>query len=182
MNEHTIKLIEGKQPPYGPIYALSSVELETFKTYIKTYLKTGFIEPSKSPTWALILFDKKFDGSLHLCVDYWGLNNLIIENWYPLPLIGEVLDCLGRAKRFTQLDHLTSAYYWMGFEKVMSRKRPFAPGTGTSNIRLCPLVYQTHQLVFKATSIRSLLRNLISLLWCIWIISWSISRTSAGHT
>ncbi len=43
MNEHAIKLIEGKQPPYEPIYALSPVELETLKTYIKTHLKTGFI-------------------------------------------------------------------------------------------------------------------------------------------
>ncbi len=57
MNEHTIELIEGKQPPYGPIYALSPVELETLKTYIKTYLKTGFIWPSKSPARAPILFD-----------------------------------------------------------------------------------------------------------------------------
>ncbi len=43
MNEHAIELIEGKQPPYGPIYTLSPVELETLKTYIETYLKTGFI-------------------------------------------------------------------------------------------------------------------------------------------
>ncbi len=43
LNEHAIELVEGKQPPYGPIYALSPVKLETLKTYIKTYLKTGFI-------------------------------------------------------------------------------------------------------------------------------------------
>ncbi len=80
MNEHAIELIEGKQPPYGPIYALSPVEVETLKTYIKTHLKTGFIRPSKSPAGASILFDKKPDGSLHLCVDYRGLNNLTIKN------------------------------------------------------------------------------------------------------
>ncbi len=43
LNEHAIKLVEGKQPPYGPIYALSPVELETLKTYIETHLKTRFI-------------------------------------------------------------------------------------------------------------------------------------------
>ncbi len=43
MNAYAIKLIEGKQPPYGPIYTLSLVELETLKTYIETNLKTGFI-------------------------------------------------------------------------------------------------------------------------------------------
>ena len=42
-NQHAIELEEGKQPPYGPIYSLGPVELETLKTYIKTHLKTGFI-------------------------------------------------------------------------------------------------------------------------------------------
>ncbi len=101
MNEHAIELIDGKQPPYGLIYALSPVELETLKTYIETHLKTGFIRPSKSLAVALIFFNKKPDGSLRLCVDYRGLNNLTIKNWYPLSLIGEALDCLGRAKQFT---------------------------------------------------------------------------------
>ena len=86
------------------------MELETFQTYIETHLKTGFIRLSKSPVDAPILFDKKPDGSLCLCVDYWGLNNLMIKNPYPLPLIVESLDSLGRAKRFTQLD-LNSAYH-----------------------------------------------------------------------
>ena len=101
INEHAIELQDGKQPPYGLIYSLGPVELETLKTYIETHLKTGFIRPSKSPAGAPILFDKKPDGSLRLCVDYRGLNNLTIKNRYPLPLIGEALDRLGRAKRFT---------------------------------------------------------------------------------
>ncbi len=110
MNEHVIELIEGKQPPYGPINALSLVELKTLEAYIKTHLKTGFIRPSKSPASAPILFNKKPDVSLRLCVDYRGLNNLTIKNWYPLPQIGEALNRLGRTKRYTQLD-LTSAYH-----------------------------------------------------------------------
>ena len=112
MNEHTIKLEEGKQLSFGPIYSLRPVELETLKTYIETNLANGFIRPSKSPAGAPILFDRKPDGSLRLCVDYRGLNNITIKNQYPLPLIGESLDRLGRARRFTQLD-LTNAYYRM---------------------------------------------------------------------
>ncbi len=95
MNEHAIELIKGKQPPYGPIYALSPIELETLKVYIKTHLKTVFIRPSKSPAGAPILFDKKPDDSLRLYMDYRGLNNLTIKNRYSLPLIGKALDCLG---------------------------------------------------------------------------------------
>ena len=112
MNEHAIKLEEGKQPPFRPIYSLGPVELETLKTYIKANLANGFIRPSKSPTKAPILFDRKPDRILRLCVDYQGLNNITIKNQYPLPLIGELLDWLGWARRFTQLD-LTNAYYWI---------------------------------------------------------------------
>ena len=101
LNEHAIDLEDGKQPPYGPIYSLGPVELETLKTYIETHLKTGFIRSSKSPAGAPILFDKKSDGSLRLCIDYRSLNNLTIKNRYPLPLIGKSLNRLGRAKRFT---------------------------------------------------------------------------------
>ena len=101
INEHIIKFGEGKQPPYGPIFSLKPVELETLKTYITTNLKTRFIRPFKSLADALILFDKKPNSSLWLCVNYQGLNILTIKNQYPLPLIGEVLDWLSRAKQFT---------------------------------------------------------------------------------
>ena len=80
INTHTINLKEGKQPPYGPIYSLEPVELETLKTYIETNLANGFIHLLKSPAIASILFDKKPDGSLQLCVNYWGLNNITIKN------------------------------------------------------------------------------------------------------
>ena len=70
MNKHVIEFIEKKQLPYRPIYALSLVELGTLKVYIETYLKTGFIQLSKSFASASILFDKKPDSRLCLCVDY----------------------------------------------------------------------------------------------------------------
>ena len=137
LNEHAIDLEDGKQPPYGPIYSLGPVELETLKTYIETHLKTGFIRPSKSPAGALIFFDKKPDGSLHLCVDYWGLNNLTIKNQYPLPLIGESLDRLGRAKRFTQLD-LTSAYHRMRIKEGDEWKTAFRTRYGHFEYQVMP--------------------------------------------
>ncbi len=101
INDHAIELVDDRQLPYGPIYNLGPVELETLKAYIKNNLASGFIRPSKSPAGALILFDKKADGSLRLCVDYQGLNNLTIKNRYPLPLVGESWDRLGRARHFT---------------------------------------------------------------------------------
>ncbi len=110
INNHTIKLIDDRQPPYGPIYSLRLVKLEILKAYIKNNLANGFIRPSKSLARTPIFFDKKPDGSLRLCVDYRDLNNLIIKNRYPLSLVEKSLDWLGWARRFIQLD-LTNIYH-----------------------------------------------------------------------
>ena len=112
INNHAIELINSQQPPYGPINSLEPVELEALKAYIETNLANGFIKLSKSPASAPILFDWKSDGSLRLCADYQGLNNLTIKSRYPLLLIGESLDRLGRARQFIQLD-FTSVYHCM---------------------------------------------------------------------
>ena len=101
INNQLINLLDDKQPLYRLIYSLGPVELEMLKTYIEANLAIGFIRTSKSLAGALILFVRKKDCSLRLCVDYRGLNNLTIKNHYPLLLIGESLDCLGRAKHFT---------------------------------------------------------------------------------
>ena len=137
INDHAIELVDGQQPPYGPIYSLGLVELETLKAYIKTNLANGFIKPSKSPAGAPILFDRKSDGFLRLCVDYQGLNNLTIKNRYLLPLIGESLDRLGRAKRFTQLD-LTSAYHRMRIREGDEWKTAFRTRYGHFEYQVMP--------------------------------------------
>ena len=69
INKHTIKWIKEKQLAYRLIYALSLLELEILKIYIKTHLKTGFIWPFKSLANILILFNKKLNGSFFLCVN-----------------------------------------------------------------------------------------------------------------
>ena len=70
MNDYAIKLEKSKQPPFGPIYSLGLVELETLKIYIETNLANGFIRPSKSPTRAPIFFNQKLDKNLCLCKNY----------------------------------------------------------------------------------------------------------------
>ena len=59
INEHVIKLEDNKQSPFGPLYSLGSVELETLKTYITTNMANSFIRSSKSLVRALIFFDWK---------------------------------------------------------------------------------------------------------------------------
>lgn len=103
-HDHTIDIEEGTEPPHGPIYALSPRELEALRQYIDENLRKGFIRPSNSPAGAPILFAKKKDGSLRLCVDYRGLNKITRKNRYPLPLQGDLFDRLREAKIFSALD------------------------------------------------------------------------------
>jgi hypothetical protein len=105
-----IELEEGKQPPHGPLYNLSQAEMDVLKTYLDDMLAKGWIRHSKSPAGAPILFVKKKDGGLRLCVDYRGLNAVTIKNRCPLPLIQESLDRLGTAKVFSKMD-LRDAYH-----------------------------------------------------------------------
>jgi len=105
----TIDLQPDTTPPWGPIYGLSEPETKALQEYIKENLANGFIQHSKSPAGAPVFFVKKKDGSLHLCVDYRGLNNITIKNRYPLPLISSLLSQLGKAFRYTKID-LRGAY------------------------------------------------------------------------
>ena len=110
INNYTIELVNGQQSPYGSIYSLELVELGALKTYIETNLANRFIKPLKLSVNILILFERKSDGFLQLCVNYKGPNNLIIKNGYLLLLFKESLDRLRRARRFIQLE-FTNTYY-----------------------------------------------------------------------
>jgi hypothetical protein len=102
--DHSIPTEEGKEVPFGPLYKLAPAELEELQKYLEDNLKKGFIRRSTSPAGAPVLFVKKKDGSLRLCVDYRKLNDISIKNRCPLPLIDETLDQLQGAEIFTKLD------------------------------------------------------------------------------
>jgi len=84
IHDHSIPLKPDFEPPFGPIYSLSRFELEALKEWLERNLKKGFIRASSSPAGAPILFMKKPDGSLRLCVDYRGLNEGTMKE--PLPI------------------------------------------------------------------------------------------------
>jgi hypothetical protein len=104
-----IELQDGAQPPFGPIYNLSQTELAALREYIDKNLSKNFIRHSKSSAGAPILFVKKKDRSLRMCVDYRGFNKVTKKNRYPLPLISGLLEQLESTKIFTKID-LRGAY------------------------------------------------------------------------
>ena len=105
-----IDLEEGTFPPLGTIYSLSLVELEALWTFINKNLCTGFIQPSSSPHAAPVLFIKKKDSSLQLCVDFQGLNKISKKDHCPLPLISDLLNSPSHAKIYSNID-LQHAYH-----------------------------------------------------------------------
>ena len=102
--DYKITLEEGFTLPFGPIYSLSIPDLKALREWLDENLSKGFIRASLSPGGVPILFVKKSDGSLRLCVDYRRLNASTIKNRYLLPLIREMLMRLSKACYYTALD------------------------------------------------------------------------------
>ena len=69
---------------------MAPMEIKELKLQLRELLEKGFIQPSVSPWGAPMLFVKKKDGTLHLCIDYRQLNKLIVKNKYPLPRIDDL--------------------------------------------------------------------------------------------
>ena len=90
----TIALIPGIEPISIPPYRMAPAELRELKAQLEELLSKGFIRSSISPWGAPVLFVKKKDGSLRLCIDYRKLNRVTIRNQYPLPRIDELFNQL----------------------------------------------------------------------------------------
>ena len=89
---------------------MAPAELKELKVQMEEMVNKGFVRPSTSPWGAPILFVKKKDGSMRLCIDYRELNKVTIHNQYPLPRIDDLFDQLQGAKEFSKID-LRSGYH-----------------------------------------------------------------------
>ncbi|GKF33044.1 hypothetical protein Tco_0106244, partial [Tanacetum coccineum] len=88
--EFTIELIPGAQPISKAPYRMAPVELKELKDQLQELLKRGFIRLSIFPWGAPVLFVKKKDGSMRLCIDYREFNRITVRNRYPLPRINDL--------------------------------------------------------------------------------------------
>ena len=122
--DHKIELIPGSVPPSRPTFRMSATELVELKKQLDELFDAGFIQHSKSPYGAPILFVKKKDGSMRMCVDYRALNNITIKNSYPLPRVDELFDRLQGAKFFSKID-LRSGYHQIRIDREDVPKTAF---------------------------------------------------------
>src|SRR5258707_9619368 len=104
-----INLEEGAKLFHGPIYLLSPLELTALREFLEENVRNGFIHPSKSPWGSPVLFIKKKDGSLCLCIDFRALNRVTEKDCYPLPLIPDLLNSPGPARIYSKIN-LKHAY------------------------------------------------------------------------
>ena len=118
--EYTIDLLPGTDPISLTPYRMAPAELRKLKTQLKELVDKGFIQPSISPWGAPMLFVRKKDRTLRLCIDYRQLNRVTIKNRYPLPRIDDLFDQLRGACVFFKID-LRSGYYQL---KIKSEDVP----------------------------------------------------------
>ena len=102
--EFIIELIPCTAPISKAPYRMAPSELKELKVQLQELLDKGFICPSFSPWGAPVLFVKKKDGTLRLCIDYRELNKVTIKNKYPLPRIDDLFDQLQGAPMFSKID------------------------------------------------------------------------------
>ena len=93
-----IDLEEGRTVPIKKIYPLSYDQIEELHRYLKQNEERGWIRRVRTGRASPIMFVKKKDGKLRLCLDYRALNEITKKDRHPLQLISEALDRLSGAK------------------------------------------------------------------------------------
>ena len=124
-------------PPFRPVIRLSIAELDELRKQLDDLLSKGFIKPSTSPYGAPVLFVRKKDGTLRMCVDYRGLNKITRKNRHPLPRIDELLDRFRGARYYSKLD-LLSGYHQQRIFEPHTHKTAFRCRYGHFEFNVVP--------------------------------------------
>ncbi len=120
--DHAIEITA--ESSYKSLYNLSNTELATLKQYLNNVLAKEWIKHFISSTDASILLILKKNNSLHLCMNYWDLNKIIVKNRHSLSLISEILDRLSKVKQFIKLD-LKNIYHHLRIQREDEWKMMF---------------------------------------------------------
>ncbi|GKC40556.1 reverse transcriptase domain-containing protein [Tanacetum coccineum] len=145
--EFRIDLIPGASPVVRSPYRLAPSEMLELSNQLKELQEKGFIRPSHSPWGAPVLFVKKKDGSMRMCIDYRELNKLTIKNRYPLPRIDDLFDQLQGACCFSKID-LRSGYHQLRVREEDIPKTAFRTRYGHFEFTVMPFGLTNAQAIF----------------------------------
>jgi hypothetical protein len=135
--DHRITLLPGAKPTSRPAYKTSPADSLELKKQIDDLLAHGFIVPSTSAFGAPVLFVKKKDGSIRMCVDYRALNKVTERNMTGLPRMDELFDRMAGARIFSKLD-LRNGYHQIRVHADDRHKTAFTTRYGHFEFTVMP--------------------------------------------
>ena len=118
-------------------YSMAPTELKEFKSQLQELMNKGFIRPSVSPWGAPVLFVKKKDGTLRMCINYRQINKVTVKSRYPFPIIKDLFYLLKGAGVFSKID-LRSRYYQLRVKDVDVSKTAFRTRYGHYEFLVMP--------------------------------------------
>ncbi|GBG81690.1 hypothetical protein CBR_g32685 [Chara braunii] len=135
--EHSIQLVPDYRVHHPTPYRLSIPEATELKRQFEELLRLGFIKPSNSPWGEPVLFARKADGTLRLCIDYRGLNRYTVKNSYLMPRSDELFNRLAGNRFFTKID-LRSGYHQIRVAAADQPKTAFRSRFGHYEFTVMP--------------------------------------------
>ena len=129
-----IELHPGTSPISMTPHGMAPVELQELRVRLQELLDKGFIRPSTSPWGSPVLFAKKNEKTLRLCIDYRQLNRVTIKNRFPLPGIDDLFDQLRGARVYSKID-LHTGYHQLRVRETDIPKKAFRTVMGTLSLR-----------------------------------------------
>ena len=138
---------------------MTPLELKELKTQLEELLSKDFIRPSTSPWGAPVLFVKKKDDTLRLCIDYRKLNRVTVKNKYHLPRIDDLFDQLKGAKYFSKID-LKTRYHQLRVREEDVPKTAFRTRYGHYEFLVMP---------FELTNAPATFMDLMNIIFRTWI-------------
>ena len=135
--DFVIELHPGTSPISMTPHKMAPVELQELRVQLQELLDKGFIRSSTSPWGAPVLFAKKKDKTLRLCIDYRHLNRVTIKNRYPLPKIDDLFDQLKGARVYSKI-YLRTSYHQLRVREADIPKTTFRTRYGHFEFTVIP--------------------------------------------
>ena len=132
-----IKLHPSTSPISMTPYRMAPAELQELKVQLQELLDKGFIRLSTSPWGTLIMFAKKKEKTLLLCIDYPQLNRATIKNMNPLPSINDLFDQLRGVWVYSKID-LHTDYHQLRVREADIPKTAFKTRNGHFEFTMMP--------------------------------------------
>ncbi|UYV72815.1 K02A2.6-like [Cordylochernes scorpioides] len=136
ITKHRINTGDAKPSKKMP-YRVSPSERKVIQEEVDRMMEMGVVQPSESPWASPVVLVRKKDGSVRFCVDYRGLNKMTKKDVYPLPRVGDALDCLKGANIYSTID-LKAGYWQIGIDEADREKTAFITPDGLFEFKVMP--------------------------------------------